>query len=78
MEELDPHYWEKLWRGFAGTLIFGVSGIVLAVLGFKVFDWISPKIDVQHELAEKHNLSVAIVCAAIILGVCYIVATVVH
>jgi putative membrane protein len=78
MDEFDPHYWDKLWRGFVSTMVFGVSGIVLAVLGFKVFDWISPKIDVQHELVEKNNLSVAIVCAAIIVGVCYIVATVVH
>jgi putative membrane protein len=60
------------------TVIFGVVGIALAVLGFKVFDWITPRINVQHELTEKNNTAVAIVCAAIILGVCYIVASVVH
>lgn len=78
MDEYDPHFWDKLWHGFCGTVVFGLAGIVLAVLGFKVFDWITPKIEVERELAEKHNLAVAIVCAAIILGISYIVATVVH
>lgn len=71
-------YWDKLWQGFVGTLLFGGTGIILAVLGFKVFDWITPRMDIQRELAEKHNVAVAIVCGAIILGVCYLVATVVH
>jgi putative membrane protein len=71
-------YWENLWKGFVGSLVFGLTGIILAVLGFKVFDWITPRMDIQHELAEKHNVAVAIVCGAIILGVCYVVALVVH
>ena len=78
MDDLDPFYWEKLVRGIVGTLVFGGLGILLTVLGFKVFDWITPRMDIQKELAEKHNLAVAVVCGAIILGVCYLVATVVH
>ncbi len=58
------------------TIIFGVLGIVLIVLGFKVFDWLSPKINVERELAEKHNIAVAIVIAAVILGVSIVVAAV--
>jgi putative membrane protein len=71
-------YWENLLKGLLGSLVFGGTGIVLAVLGFKVFDWITPRMDIQHELAEKNNVAVAIVCGAIVLGVCYVVATVVH
>jgi putative membrane protein len=71
-------YWENLLKGFVGSLVFGLTGIILAVLGFKVFDWITPRMDIQKELAEKQNLAVAIVCGAIILGVCYVVALVVH
>jgi putative membrane protein len=74
--------WEEyslmLLRGFIGTLVFGLVGIILTVLGFKVFDWITPKLDIQKELAERQNLAVAIVCAAIILGICYLVATTVQ
>ena len=69
---------ENFWPGLIGTLVFGLAGIVLSVLGFKVFDWITPHIDIQRELAEKHNVAVAIVCAAIIFGICYVVAAVVQ
>jgi putative membrane protein len=67
---------ETFWPGLVGTVVFGVIGIFLAVLGFKVFDWITPRIDIQRELSEKHNIAVAIVCGSIIVGVCYIVASV--
>ena len=71
-------YWENLLKGFLSSLLFGGTGILLAVLGFKVFDWITPRMDIQKELAEKQNVAVAVVCGAIILGVCYLVATVVR
>jgi len=61
------------FKDFSGAVlscvVFGLIGIVLMMLGYKIFDWITPKIDVQAELAEKHNLAVGIVCAAFILGV---------
>lgn len=56
------------------SLVFGCIGIALALLGFKLFDWITPKIDVQVELAEKQNVAVAIVCAGIIIGICLVIA----
>lgn len=65
------------WTSMGNALGFGVIGIALALLGFKVFDWITPKIDVEVELAEKQNVAVAIVCAAVILGVSYLVAQIV-
>ena len=68
---------EKFWLGIVSALAFGLVGIFLALLGFKVFDWITPRIDVEKELAEKRNVAVAIVCAAVILGICYVVAHVV-
>ena len=70
--------WEKFWFGFLGAVLYGVLGLGLILLGFKLFDWITPKMDIQKELAEKHNVAVAIVVAAILLGVCYLVASVVH
>ncbi len=71
---LSPSFWPAV----VNTLVFGGIGILLALVGFKLFDLITPRIDVQRELAEKQNLAVALVCAAIILGVCYLVAAVVH
>jgi putative membrane protein len=78
--ELEPWSdWSvKLLRGSLGTLVYGVLGILLAALGFKVFDWILTKIDIQEELASKQNVAVAIVTGAVILGVIYIVSTAIH
>lgn len=65
------------WTSIGNTIGFGLIGIFLAILGFKVFDWLLPRIHVQQELAEKHNVGVAIVFAAVILGICNVVAHVV-
>jgi putative membrane protein len=75
---MNGDFWVNLLHGFISSLLFGGTGIVLTVLGFKVFDWITPRMDIQKELAEKQNVAVAVVCGAIILGVCYLVATVVR
>ncbi len=56
------------------AIVFGLTGIALMVVGFKVFDWISPKIDLEKELAEKHNIAVAIVTAAMLIGIAIIIA----
>lgn len=55
------------------TIIYGLIGIVLAILGFKLFDALIP-FNLEQEICEKHNLAVAILCAAMVLGICLIVA----
>ncbi|MDB5292682.1 MAG: hypothetical protein JWL69_3923 [Phycisphaerales bacterium] len=59
------------------AVVFGLIGIGLMLLGFKLFDWITPKMDVEKELAENHNIAVAIVIAATILGISIIIARIV-
>jgi putative membrane protein len=60
------------------TFVWGLLGIGLVVLGFKIFDWLTPRLDIQLELSKNHNMAVAIVCASIILGLSLIVAAVIH
>ena len=55
-------------------VIFALVGILLMVLGFKIFDWLMPRIDLQKELAEKQNIAVGIVAGAVILGVAFVVS----
>ena len=61
--------WAHLGYNLLAMILFGFVGILLAVAGFKIFDWITPKIDVERELTEGHNIAVAIVMAAVILGI---------
>ncbi len=67
-------FWEGLVEGIILTVVYGVIGIALAVLGFKMFDWITPRVDIERELSENRNVAVAIICAAVILGISTIAA----
>jgi len=53
---------------------FGVLGILMMLLGYKIFDWIWPRIDVQRELAERNNIAVAIVIGAVIIAVAIVMS----
>jgi putative membrane protein len=67
---------ERFWGDIVAAAAFGLVGIVLLLLGYWLFDVITPRIDVQKELTEK-NTAVAIVIAALLLGIAYIAAHVV-
>jgi uncharacterized membrane protein YjfL (UPF0719 family) len=54
------------------SIIYGIIGIVLTIAGYKIFDWITP-IDVEKELAEKQNIAVAIVVAAVIIAIAMVI-----
>ena len=56
------------------SIIYGIIGIVLTIAGYRIFDWITP-IDVEKELAERQNVAVAIVCAAVILGIALVISS---
>jgi putative membrane protein len=67
-----PSHLEAFGNALLAAAAFGVLGIVLLALGFKVFEWVTPKLHVEEELG-KGNTAVAIVVAAVILGVAVIV-----
>ena len=56
------------------TVLFGLVGIILAIIGFKLFDLATP-FNLEKEICQEKNLAAAILSGAFILGVCYIVAT---
>jgi uncharacterized membrane protein YjfL (UPF0719 family) len=64
---------QSFWHALASCVIFGAVGIILTLLGFKAFDWITPKLDLEKELMDR-NVAVAIVVAAVILGIAYVIA----
>lgn len=70
-----PVAWHADSFGMAviATLVFGMIGIVLAIFGFKLFDWLTPG-NLQQEIVEKQNIAAAILGGAIIIGICIVVA----
>ena len=65
---------ESFGMAAVSTLVFGLIGVLLALVGYKLFDWLTPRVHVEQELAEKHNIAVAIVIAAVVLGISHVVA----
>ncbi len=63
---------EHFGNSLLAAAVFGILGIALLALGFKVFEWITPKLKIEEELG-KGNTAVGIVVAAITLGISLIV-----
>ena len=55
------------------SIVFGLTGIVLAIAGFKLFDLVTP-FSLEKEMCENKNVAVGILCGAIVLGICHIIA----
>ena len=65
-----PH---SFGAAIVATLVFGLVGIVLSIIGFKLFDWVTP-FNLEKEMCENKNVAVGIVCGAVVIGVCIVVA----
>ncbi len=59
--------------GVISTLIYAVIGIVVAVVSYFIVDMLIPG-KMGKQIAEDKNLSIAVVAAAMILGICMIIA----
>ncbi len=68
---------ENFLIGAIGAVIFGLIGIQLLILGFKLFDWLLPKVDFQ-ECLNKNPLAAAIVIASFLYALGLIISSVLH
>jgi putative membrane protein len=70
-----PATWhaQTLLQALANMLLFAAIGIFAAIAGFKLFDKCTPG-HLEKEILEHRNVAAAIVAAAVILGVCIIIA----
>jgi len=62
-----------LWRLLVDASIFGIVGIILLIVGYYVWELVTPY-NVRKELEENKNVAVAIVVAAFILGMSIVIA----
>lgn len=60
-----------------GSLVFALMGVVVFWLCFLIIDKITPY-DLWGEIVEKQNVALALVVAAMSLGICIIVAAAIH
>jgi len=66
-----------IWQSLLNCALYGLLGIALVVVGFKVFDLILTKVDLEQEVA-KGNIAAAILASAAIIGTTIIVAVAIH
>ncbi len=59
------------------SLVFAVLGVVIFWVCFIIIDKITPY-DLWGEIVEKQNVALALVVAAMSLGICIIVAAAIH
>ncbi len=62
---------ENFWIALASSGAFGLIGLVLLIVGYKVFDWLTPSLHFQDEL-KKGNVAVAIVVSVLLAAIAYI------
>lgn len=64
---------QTLGQALGYMLLFALVGITAAILGYKLFDKCTPG-DLSKEILEHRNIAAAVIAAAVILGVCIIIA----
>ena len=72
---MNTHLPDYFLTDIVAVVAFGLLAILLLVFGFKVFDKLTPNIAFDETL-NKGNIAVAIVIGAFLLGISYIVASV--
>ena len=70
------HLPEFFFTDLVSTFAFGILAILLIIIGYTAFDKLTPKLDFN-DLINKGNVSMGIVIAGFILGLCYVVGMVV-
>jgi len=63
-----------LSSGVVATVVYSLIGIVMASIGFKMVDFLTPG-NLADEVANKGNRALAILAGSMILGVCIIIAS---
>jgi putative membrane protein len=62
---------------FLGSILFALIGVIIFWLSFIIIDKMTPY-DLWQEIVEKQNMALAVVVAAMALGICVIVAAAIH
>jgi uncharacterized membrane protein YjfL (UPF0719 family) len=60
-----------------GSLVFALMGVLIFWLCFLIIDKLTPY-NLWEEIVEKQNRALALVVAAMSLGICIIVAAAIH
>ena len=69
--------WDEFGMAIFAAASFGLLGIALLMIGFKVFELITPKLDVEKKLQEG-NVAVGVAVGALLIAIGIVVAAAIH
>jgi uncharacterized membrane protein YjfL (UPF0719 family) len=64
---------QSLAQAVGYMILFSAVGILMAIVGYKLFDKCTPG-ELHREVVENKNVAAAIIGGSVILGVCVIIA----
>ena len=67
----------QIWAVIGETALFSLLGIAMFGIAFWLITRLAP-FSIRKELEQDHNTSIAIVIAAVIIGIAIIVASAIH
>jgi len=62
-----------LWRMILDATILGITGVVILILGYYIWELVTPY-NLRRELQDNKNVAVAVVAASFIIGMAIVVA----
>ncbi len=63
---------QALTHALLGTAAFGLVGIFLMLAGFKLFEFITRRLDIEKQL-DNQNMAVGVVVGSLLIGISMIV-----
>jgi len=63
----------SLVNGIVGTIVYSALGLIVLLIGFKLFDLVTP-FSLNKEIAEENNVAAGVVVAGIMIALGIIVA----
>jgi putative membrane protein len=71
--DLDP-----IWHNLISAVVFSAMGLAIYIVGFILFDRLTPQVHIWREISENKNVALAIFLGSIVLGIALIISAAIH
>ena len=65
------------YKYLVASVVYSVLGILILIIAFWIIEKITPE-NLYKEIIDKHNVALAIVCAAFMIAVAIIISSAIH
>ncbi len=69
---------DQIWHNIVSAVIFSGIGLAVYIIGFIVFDRLTPQVHFWREMVENKNIAIAIFMGSIVLGIAMIISAAIH